>query len=199
MIGQVQTINGVKQVVPLSNESTTDYVTDNDMRAVTSNAVHDELYQKYKVGTTSSPAYIKIKIKPATSWMLNFTLVVYQGYRAIKIMISGYNYGSGNAYWHNPEAVVLGDSDNGSYVPVYFGYDSKWNLWVAIGGGNYTGFAIVDIANGYTQVDLGDLFDISFVSSLSGTTQATVYATTTAKSVRVGTPSSVQDGDIWIV
>ncbi len=199
MFGQVQTENGQKKVVPLSNVSTIDNVIDGDMHAVTSNAVHDELYQKYKVGTTDSPTYIKIKIKPATAWMLNFTLVVYQGYRATKIMISGYNYGGGNSYWHNPEAVILGDSDNSSYIPVYFGYDSLWNLWVAIGGGSYTGFAIVDIANGYFQVDLGDLFDISFTSSLSGTTQTTVNATTTAKSVRVGTPSSVQDGDIWIV
>lgn len=53
MIGQVQTINGVKQVVPLSNESTTDYVTDNDMRAVTSNAVFDALKNTAldKIGT----------------------------------------------------------------------------------------------------------------------------------------------------
>jgi hypothetical protein len=178
MFGQVQTENGQKKVVPLSNVSTIDNVIDNDMHAVTSNAVYDGLYKKYKLGTTSTTSYIKIKILPQTSWMLNFTIILYQGYRATKIMVSGYNYGTN--YWHNPEAVLLGDSDGVETMSVYFGYDSTWNLWVGLAGGNYTGIAITDIANGYTQVDLSNLFDISFVSSLGGTTQTTVTAQTRA-------------------
>lgn len=39
MIGQVKTINGVKTVVPLSNETATDSVAPGNMESVTSNAV----------------------------------------------------------------------------------------------------------------------------------------------------------------
>lgn len=39
MIGQVKTINGTKQIVPLSGETVIDSVTQGSMSAVTSNAV----------------------------------------------------------------------------------------------------------------------------------------------------------------
>ena len=39
MIGQVKTINGIKQIVPISSETLIDSVTQGSMVAVTSNAV----------------------------------------------------------------------------------------------------------------------------------------------------------------
>lgn len=118
--------------------------------------------------------YYKININSTEAWMLCFTIRVYQGYRATDIMVSGYNYGQ--YYWHDPSAVLLGDSDN-LPMNVYFGYDSAWNLWVAIPIGEYTGLDIFNVTNGYAQV-IGseNLFSISRVGSLSGTTQTTVSA-----------------------
>lgn len=117
---------------------------------------------------------IKIKINSATSWMLSFVVTIYQGYKSSKVMVSGYNYGSN--YWYNPEAVLLGDSDGATSIPVYFGYDSAYNLWVGFDGGSYTGVSVSDVTNGYTQISsYKDLFTISNVSSLS-TLQTTVTA-----------------------
>lgn len=125
-------------------------------------------------GITGSTTKIKIKINSTKSWMLNFTVILYNGYRATKVMISGYQYG--NYHWHSPSAVILGDSAASS-LNVYFGYDSVNNLWVGFDGGSYTGVAISDVCNGYTQIgDFSGLFTISNVSSLT-TLQTTVTAT----------------------
>lgn len=43
MIGQVKTINGVKQIVSVSGENVIDSVTDGSMLPITSNAVYDAL------------------------------------------------------------------------------------------------------------------------------------------------------------
>ena len=43
MIGQVKTINGVKTVVPLSNEVTTNSVASGNMEPITSNAVYNAI------------------------------------------------------------------------------------------------------------------------------------------------------------
>ena len=126
-------------------------------------------------GGTGTTSKIKIKINSTTSWMLSFVVTLYQGYRSSKIMISGYNYGSN--YWYEPEAVLLGDSNGATSIPVYFGYDSAWNLWVGFDGGSYTGVSVSDVTNGYTQISsLKGLFTISNASSLS-TLQKTVTAT----------------------
>ena len=118
---------------------------------------------------------IKIKINSATSWMLSFVVTIYQGYKSSKVMVSGYNYGS--YYWYQPEAVLLGDSNGATSIPVYFGYDSAYNLWVGFDGGSYTGVSISDVTNGYTQISsYKGLFTISNVSSLS-TLQTTITAT----------------------
>lgn len=114
-----------------------------------------------RYGTTETTTNIKIKINSTERWMLCFTVTLYQGYRATKLMISGYNYGSN--YWHEPKAVLLGDStgvlDNS--LMVYFGYDAVNELWVSFNGGNYTGVTISDVCNGYTQIsDYSDLFTI---------------------------------------
>jgi len=127
-----------------------------------------------RYGTKSSTTKIKIKINSTSSWMLCFVVTLYQGYKASKVMISGYQYGSN--YWYQPEAVLLGDSDGATSISVYFGYDSANNLWVGFDGGNYTGVSISDVTNGYTQLtNYNGLFTISSVSSLS-TLQTTVTA-----------------------
>ena len=125
-------------------------------------------------GGTNSTTKIKIKINSTTSWMLSFVVTIYQGYKSSKVMVSGYNYGTN--YWYEPEAVLLGDSNGATSIPVYFGYDSAWNLWVGFDGGYYTGVSISDVTNGYTQISsYKELFTISNVSSLD-TLQTTVTA-----------------------
>jgi hypothetical protein len=126
--------------------------------------------------TGSSPKNIKIKINAATSWMLSFVVTLYQNYRATKIMISGYNYGTN--YWYRPKAVLLGDTGSDP-INVYFGYDSAWNLWVGFDGNSYTGLSITDVTNGHTQVDLKTLFTVTGEESLE-TIQTTLEITTKA-------------------
>ena len=124
--------------------------------------------------TTSSSTKLKININSTAPWMLNFTVILYNGYRATKVMISGYQYGAN--YWYSPSAIILGDSGVGT-LNVYFGYDAVNKLWVGFDGGSYTGIAITDVCNGYEQVgDVANLFTISNVSSLA-TLQKTVTAT----------------------
>ena len=126
-----------------------------------------------RYGTTSSTTKIKININSETSWMLSFVVTLYQGYRATKVMISGYNYSSN--HWHQPVAKLLADSTNAT-INVYFGYDANWKLWVGFDGGSYTGVSVSDVCNGYTQItDYNNLFTITNVSSL-----ATIQTTTTA-------------------
>lgn len=81
--------------------------------------------------------------------MLSFTIRVYQNYQSFDITISGYNYGAN--YWHSPKAILSNSSVDS--IDVKFGYDSAWNLWVAIPASNYTGLTICNINNGYTQVN----------------------------------------------
>ena len=124
-----------------------------------------------RYGTQSTHNYYKIKINSARSWMLAFNVRVYKSYNFFDIRFSGYNYGTN--YWYSPVASL---TDGDSAITVYFGYDSAWNLWVAIPGGSYTGIEITNACNGYTQVigpDLSSLFTISAVDSLSGTIQST--------------------------
>jgi len=113
----------------------------------------------------------KIKILPARSWMLSFTIRLYQSYRYDDIRISGYNYGAN--YWYQPKADLLNSS--ATSMDVRFGYDSAYNLWVAVPAGAYTGLEIIDITNGYTQVnqDWSKNFTIVNQTSLTGTVQTT--------------------------
>lgn len=132
-----------------------------------------------RYGTTGSTTYIKININSTSSWMLAFTVHLYQGYRETSVRISGYQYGSN--HWYEPEATVISDSNNnknGSSAAnynngllVYFGYDGTNKLWVAFAGGSYTGVSISDVTNGYTQIsNYTGLFSISNVSSVSAQT-----------------------------
>lgn len=128
--------------------------------------------------TTGTTTKIKIKINSTAAWMLAFVVTLYQGYRATRVFISGYNYGSN--YWYDPSARLLGDTDNNERIKVYFGYDSANNLWVGFDGGNYTGVHIDSICNGYHQVNRGALFTITNVSDFGGTTQTTASPITRA-------------------
>lgn len=120
----------------------------------------------------SASGYHQIFINSATAWMTAFTIRVYQAYKWSDIVISGYNYGS--SYWYSPSAVMT-DSSTVDSIQVIFGYTSAYNLWVAIPAQNYYGIEIVDCVSGYAGFDSWqNLFTISHVSSLSGTTQATV-------------------------
>lgn len=128
---------------------------------------------RYHVGSTANNSYILVTINPQTSWMLNFTLKVYQSYTATDIQISGYNYGSN--HWYQPQAVILGSTSTGA-IKVYFGYTANYALWVAIDGGDYNGADVVDMCNGYTQIDPANAFTVTKVNSLPGTTQTTITA-----------------------
>lgn len=138
--------------------------------------IKDNIANGGHYGGTGNTTKIKININSTVSWMLSFVVTLYQGYRATKIMVSGYNYG--NNYWYEPEAVILGDSNYTETITAYFGYDAANKLWVGFDGGNYTGVTITDVVNGYTQItDYTNLFTISNVSSL-----ATIQKTVTAES-----------------
>ena len=133
-------------------------------------------HQRVSYSTTArNSGYYKIKILPATSWMLSFTIRLYQTYRYDDIRISGYNHGSN--HWYIPLADLLNSS--ATSIEVRFGYDSSSNLWVAVPAGNYTGLEIINIANGYVQVDhnWANNFTIINETSLTGTVQTmqTVY------------------------
>ena len=173
-------------IITLSNAGVRSATINGNYLRVNTNGTNADLTIPYATYASSSPAAanyggqgdttkIKIKINSATSWMLSFVVTIYQGYKSSKVMVSGYNYGS--YYWYQPEAVLLGDSNGATSIPVYFGYDSVWNLWVGFDGGSYTGVSISDVTNGYTQISsYKGLFTISNVSSLS-TLQTTITAT----------------------
>lgn len=125
--------------------------------------------------TETATGYYKIAINSATAWMTAFTIRLYQSYVWSDVAISGYNYGS--SYWYSPSAVMIGSSSSSS-MTVVFGHDGANKLWVAVPAANYTGLDIINVANGYAAFDsYKDLFTITHVSSLSGTTQAsqTIY------------------------
>lgn len=133
--------------------------------------------EKYKTASYSTTAmhssgYYKIAINSYTSWMMYFRIRVYKSYSYFDIDVSGYNYGA--QHWYQPKAKLV-SSDQAS-IQVRFGYDSNYHLWVAIPYGNYTGITIYDVVNGYTQAAKEGLFTISYVTSLSGSTQSTITA-----------------------
>lgn len=116
--------------------------------------------------------YILVTINSEISWMLNFTLRLYQSYTATDIQISGYNYGSN--YWYSPQAIILGSTTSNAQT-VHFGYTEAYKLWVAVPAGDYTGVDVFGATNGYTQInDLTETFTITRVSSLPGTIQTTL-------------------------
>lgn len=126
----------------------------------------------YSTTATHSSGYYKIAINSYTSWMMYFRIRVYKGYSYFDIDVSGYNYGA--QHWYQPKAKLV-SSDQAS-IQVRFGYDSNYHLWVAIPYGSYTGITIYDVVNGHIQAAKEGLFTISYVTSLSGSTQSTITA-----------------------
>ncbi len=126
------------------------------------------LAERVHFGTTASNSgWYKISINSYNSWMLAFTVRLYQNYKYYDICFSGYNYGSN--WWYAPAARLLGSTADS--IEVKFGHDSTaYHLWVAVPAAAYTGIDIIDCTNGYTQVDnIGNLFTITNEASLSGT------------------------------
>lgn len=129
---------------------------------------------RYGTMNTINSGYYKIKIKSTLVWMLGFKILAYQNYYFDEINISGYNFGT--SYWYAPAAALINSQGNVKHdsLEVKFGYDSAWNLWVAIPANNYTGILITDVVNGYKQVaDINSLFEIVYETTLTGTTQVT--------------------------
>lgn len=120
--------------------------------------------------TTSgnSNKYYKIKINSTSSWMFAFTVRIYHNYDWQDIVISGYNYSS-TKKWYDPRATILG-ANHSNEITVTFGHDGDNELWVAIPANSYSGVDIINVTNGHTQIgNVGDLFTITLVESLSGT------------------------------
>ena len=99
---------------------------DNTSSGITATNVQDAVDEidstrafSYRFGSSENNTQkLKISINSYTSWMLSFVVTLYSSYRATKIMISGYNYGTN--HWYSPQAIILGDS-TGATVNVYFG------------------------------------------------------------------------------
>ena len=127
----------------------------------------------YLTNAGRTTGYYKILINSTAPWMLYFRIRLYQSYNYYDIDISGYNYHSEetNYSWYMPKAKLV--SSNVDSVKVYFGHDSANKLWVAVPAQQYTGLAIYDVVNGYNEISKFNAFTISYVSSLSGTTDST--------------------------
>lgn len=112
-----------------------------------------------------SGKYYKINITSKTSWMLAFTVRLYNNYQFYDIDISGYNYGV--SHWYKPTAKLANSTENS--IEVTFGYDADWELWICIPAMSYTGLDIFNVTNGFTQIDLFNAFSISLVNTVPET------------------------------
>lgn len=124
----------------------------------------------------SNSAWYKVKILSKETWMLQFTIRVYQDYHATDIMVSGYNYSSN--HWYNPAAKVIATTSVQKSIEVRFGYDTDGHLWVAVPAGRYTGLSVMNVNNGYSYVapTWNTKFTITYETSLTGTAQHVVQA-----------------------
>lgn len=124
----------------------------------------------------SNSAWYKVKILSKETWMLQFTIRVYQDYRATDIMVSGYNYSSN--HWYNPTAKVIATTSVQKSIEVRFGYDTDGHLWVAVPAGHYTGLSVMNVNNGYSYIapTWNTKFTITYETSLTGTAQHVVQA-----------------------
>lgn len=124
----------------------------------------------------SNSTWYKVKILSKETWMLQFTIRVYQDYHATDIMVSGYNYSSN--HWYNPTAKVIATTSVQKSIEVRFGYDTDDHLWVAVPAGHYTGLSVMNVNNGYSYVapTWNTKFTITYETSLTGTAQHVVQA-----------------------
>lgn len=124
----------------------------------------------------SNSTWYKVKILSKETWMLQFTIRVYQDYHATDIMVSGYNYSSN--HWYNPAAKVIATTSVQKSIEVRFGYDTDGHLWVAVPAGHYTGLSVMNVNNGYSHIapTWNTKFTITYETSLTGTAQHVVQA-----------------------
>ncbi len=129
--------------------------------------------------------YYKISINADTQWMLSCMVMLYQGYNAYVILVSGYQFMQN--HWYKPETELVAATEGINSISVTFGYDGVGKLWFAVPSGNYTGLTVCNINNGHVQVEgWADKISIKYEESLSGTVQAekTAYAPTKSPEVR---------------
>ena len=121
--------------------------------------------------------YHLIEINSTDSWMLTFTVRLYQGYNYTDVVISGYNYINSTKTWHDPKATIIGTHDTQS-LDVVFGNSADCKCWVAIPAGNYYGIDIINVTNGYTQIaDWTNAFKLSYVASVPTSAKTAVTKT----------------------
>jgi hypothetical protein len=169
--------NGGAKVKTSSKGIVSSITATDDNNLPTSKAVAEYVagYSDGHYSTTSGiPAanngYLKITINSRTSWMLAFTVRTYQAYTFTDYHISGYNYSTTSPYtWYSPEAFLISEK-SGDQKVVYFGHQNEpttagyRTLWVAIPAGDYAGVDIIDVTNGYTQIDKNGLFTIEYIA-----------------------------------
>lgn len=167
---------GSAQTVSIGKPATAG-TADNSLKL--SGFTYDAFSQFAHYGTTaanSNSAWYKVKILSKETWMLQFTIRVYQDYRATDIMVSGYNYSSN--HWYNPAAKVIATTSVQKSIEVRFGYDTDGHLWVAVPAGQYTGLSVMNVNNGYSYIapTWNTKFTITYETSLTGTAQHVVQA-----------------------
>lgn len=167
---------GSAQTVSIGKPATAG-TADNSLKL--SGFTYDAFSQFAHYGTTaanSNSAWYKVKILSKETWMLQFTIRVYQDYHATDIMVSGYNYSSN--HWYNPAAKVIATTSVQKSIEVRFGYDTDGHLWVAVPAGQYTGLSVMNVNNGYSHIapTWNTKFTITYETSLTGTAQHVVQA-----------------------
>ena len=167
---------GSAQTVSIGKPATAG-TADNSLKL--SGFTYDAFSQFAHYGTTaanSNSAWYKVKILSKETWMLQFTIRVYQDYLATDIMVSGYNYSSN--HWYKPAAKVIATTSVQKSIEVRFGYDTDGHLWVAVPAGQYTGLSVMNVNNGYSHITptWNTKFTITYETSLTGTAQHVVWA-----------------------
>lgn len=167
---------GSAQTVSIGKPATAG-TADNSLKL--SGFTYDAFSQFAHYGTTaanSNSAWYKVKILSKETWMLQFTIRVYQDYHATDIMVSGYNYSSN--HWYKPAAKVIATTSVQKSIEVRFGYDTDGHLWVAVPAGHYTGLSVMNVNNGYSYVapTWNTKITITYETSLTGTAQHVVQA-----------------------
>lgn len=158
-----------------------------------SGSVKANYFKPVSIATTGSGAYVKIKINSKKGWMLSFTVAIYTSYNPFMIRISGYNYGT--SHWYSPRAemITASASTSSTSLPIKFGYDADYELWVCIPVASYYGVSIIDVVNGYIQADdVNELFTLTQVSEIPATVQYTLTAEMTSDKLKtaINNPTS---------
>lgn len=136
-----------------SNDQYVRYMTPNTFRTKVVNTTGMAAGPRVHYGTSSQGipgilVRLPYSWSGSNSWMISFTLRIYQSYQAYDIQCSGYNYQ--NNKWYSPKAVMIAGTAD---ITVKFGWESSGNLVVWASGGDYTGASVFNVNNGYRQYD----------------------------------------------